>query len=507
METGKSSHQNGTTGFKPELGDSGLPLGEKYPVDDGKESPVSNDNLLQEDTASDTETGLLDGSPQLSKDFKMDSQECVDGDTPDEAPGVTYDGVVKLLGEFGPYQKRVCFLLCLPSISGCIQILMSVFTLAVPGHRCAVPGLANDTWAIQGPGHAAIVNAYIPQHPDDLAHCQVYIDPQYRISNLSQDGNMSYPDHGSGDGNVTGTTTCSRYVYDTSTYTSTVVTQMDLVCEKSLLRSHPQMLAMVGSLVGSQATFLADIWGRKTVLMIAILVHIMASFAITWTTHYPVYLTLMFPIGASVSGMLCTAFVLGLELVGPSKRRWTGYGVMAFWSLGMIILAPIAFFIRDWLIPESPRWLLSKGHVDKAEAIINRAAHANRKTLPAGIMDKISLPGTSHSGKSVLTMCTSKRLVVRYLFIFYIWMVSSLAYYGLSWNVGTLGGSVYVNFLLSGVVELVAIGFCVYALDRVGRRVLNCGLMMLAGVTCTATLFPVLFAPPCKSPGVCVASC
>nr|KAG5711087.1 hypothetical protein BaRGS_004731 [Batillaria attramentaria] len=323
METGKSSHQNGTTGFKPELGDSGLPLGEKYPVDDGKESPVSNDNLLQEDTASDTETGLLDGSPQLSKDFKMDSQECVDGDTPDEVG-------------------------------------------------------------------------------------TVYIDPQYRISNLSQDGNMSYPDHGSGDGNVT-----------------------------------------------------------------------------------------------------------GLELVGPSKRRWTGYGVMAFWSLGMIILAPIAFFIRDWhylqlatsllplpllsywwLIPESPRWLLSKGHVDKAEAIINRAAHANRKTLPAGIMDKISLPGTSHSGKSVLTMCTSKRLVVRYLFIFYIWMVSSLAYYGLSWNVGTLGGSVYVNFLLSGVVELVAIGFCVYALDRVGRRVLNCGLMMLAGVTCTATLFPVLFAPP-----------
>ena len=46
-----------------------------------------------------------------------------------------FDDAVTLLGDFGPYQKRVYFLLGLTSLSGCMQLLMSVFTMAVPDHR------------------------------------------------------------------------------------------------------------------------------------------------------------------------------------------------------------------------------------------------------------------------------------------------------------------------------------------------------------------------------------
>ena len=52
-----------------------------------------------------------------------------------EGGGLTYDGVLTLLGEFGRYQKWLCLLLCLPAMSGGIQILITVFTLAVPDHR------------------------------------------------------------------------------------------------------------------------------------------------------------------------------------------------------------------------------------------------------------------------------------------------------------------------------------------------------------------------------------
>lgn len=74
----------------------------------------------------------------------------------------------------------------------------------------------------------------------------------------------------------------------------------------------------------------------------------------------------------------------------------------------------------------------------------------------------------------------------------------SLAFYGLGLNVGSLGGSVYINFLLSGLMELVSYVLCLGLLDRLGRRPLNCGLMVLAGLACTLTIFPVLYAPPCE---------
>ena len=37
-----------------------------------------------------------------------------------------------------------------------------------------------------------------------------------------------------------------------------------------------------------------------------------------------------------------------MELVGPSKRVWAGYVMDIFWSLGMILLALMAYLIRHW---------------------------------------------------------------------------------------------------------------------------------------------------------------
>lgn len=46
-----------------------------------------------------------------------------------------FDDIVKNLGEFGKFQKRVYFLLCMAAMSCGIQIMISVFTLGVPEHR------------------------------------------------------------------------------------------------------------------------------------------------------------------------------------------------------------------------------------------------------------------------------------------------------------------------------------------------------------------------------------
>ena len=71
--------------------------------------------------------------------------------------------------------------------------------------------------------------------------------------------------------------------------------------------------------------------------------------------------------------------------------------------------------------------------------------------------------------------------------------VISMTYYGLSLNVSNLAGSVRVNFLLSSSVELLGYSAAWLLLDRLGRKRLHCGAMLLAGAACLATIFTVLY--------------
>ena len=39
-----------------------------------------------------------------------------------------------------------------------------------------------------------------------------------------------------------------------------------------------------------------------------------------------------------------------------------------------------------WLVPESPRWLISNGRLEEAKAIVEMAAEANKKQVPHHLM-------------------------------------------------------------------------------------------------------------------------
>lgn len=44
--------------------------------------------------------------------------------------------------------------------------------------------------------------------------------------------------------------------------------------------------------------------------------------------------------------------------------------------------------------------------------------------------------------------------------------VCSLVYYGLTLNVGDLGGSIYANLALSGLIEIPAYPICIYLINQ-----------------------------------------
>ncbi|KAL8611301.1 hypothetical protein ACOMHN_013732 [Nucella lapillus] len=476
-----------------------------------------------------------------------------------------FDEVIDVLGDFGPYQRRVYLLLSLTALSGCMQLLMSVFTMAVPPHRCAIPGLDTDTWGVQNERHALLLNLAIPPSHDGspssspFSSCYIYSD-FYRyvedmnvtldhVQDLATINNLfGYNDNnnngsidlslsedqellvrnlttrGDAGGVVMGPTVgnrttqrCSRYVYDQSVFKTTVVTQMDLVCERNMDRSYAQTATMLGYLSGSAISSVpSDLFGRKKVLLFAVGLHAVTALSLAWVPSLPVLAALCWLNGMSVMGLYTNAYVISVELVGPAKRVYTGIGIVVFWALGMVVLTPFAYFIRYWrtlqmavsafplfffsyywIVPESARWLLRKGRVQEAETIVRKAARVNKvRGLPPLVFQDEKPECEETKGESALLLRHHPRLVVKYLFVIYNWFVSSLTFYGLNLNIGSLSGSVYLNFLLSGVVEIVSYALCIVLLDRVGRRALNASLMLLAGVTCTATVFPVLYAPP-----------
>lgn len=48
---------------------------------------------------------------------------------------MTYDDLLHKIGDFGKYQKRIYFFLCLPAISCALHKLAGVFILAKTDHR------------------------------------------------------------------------------------------------------------------------------------------------------------------------------------------------------------------------------------------------------------------------------------------------------------------------------------------------------------------------------------
>ncbi|XP_050397876.2 organic cation transporter protein isoform X2 [Patella vulgata] len=405
-----------------------------------------------------------------------------------------YDDVLKLIGEFGRYQKILSIPVCIEPLSLALMVMVTVFSLATPPHRCKLPGFENDTYHQQSDYHGNLINQSIPQSSSCLL----------RNTTVDKYGNMTSVEY-----------KCGSWVYDTSTYMSTLVTEFNMVCDDDILRNNAIMITFLGLVFScSIISNFADRFGRYPVMVISNVLVVTSAYLLVWTPNYIFLVIVRFFVGIGLGGQLIAIFTIGVEIVGPSKRRFTGVLFHLGWCLGVLVIAMLGYCIRNWrylqlaaavltshhlfyflMLPESPRWLLTRGQLDKARTLIKKAADINKTIITDDVLLKLRVSETPATAK-FWKLCSTRKLTARTLAIYFVWFSVSVTYFGIMLNLEFLVGNIYLNLSLTAVIEVICYIFVMLMVDKSGRKKLICGCYSLQILSLIAVIFILLYVPP-----------
>ncbi|TKS67736.1 Solute carrier family 22 member 5 High-affinity sodium-dependent carnitine cotransporter [Collichthys lucidus] len=396
-----------------------------------------------------------------------------------------YEESVAFLGTWGPFQRRVFILLCLTSIPCGYNILSVIFLLASPSHHCYIPTQSNlsQDW----------IEASIPVQEEagkqERSSCSRYeldlvknlsalgigpgLEPVHNLSVLASGPESVFSNlnqEGCKDG----------WTYSTEHYQCTVVTEFNLVCSDQWKQPLTSFVYFLGGLTGCLFSGqISDRFGRKPVLFGGIGILSVFSCALAFAPSWPIFTVLFFMMGLGQIACYIVVFVLGSEiLIGSTRVLFSNMALPIIYTTGMMVLPGTAYLVRNWrhlslimavpglaciplwwLVPESPRWLLSRGRLLNADLLLRAAALENKVEAPKVIfLPSKGDEAASQKAKSLgfLDLLRTRNIRNMTLVQWLIWFSVSVSYFGLSFNMSSIYGSPFLNYFLLTVVELPA---------------------------------------------------
>ncbi|XP_002721035.2 steroid transmembrane transporter SLC22A24-like isoform X1 [Oryctolagus cuniculus] len=423
-----------------------------------------------------------------------------------------FDVLLDQAGSLGRFQILQIAFLFVTSMITYPQALLENFTAAIPGHRCWVPLLDNHTTSGNDSdilSQDALLRVSIPLDANLRPEkCRRFTHPQWQLLHL----NRTFPNVSESD-----TEPCvDGWVYDQSSFSSTIVTKWDLVCESQSQKSVVQTVFLSGSLLGSLIFgYLSDRYGRKGFYTWCLLLTAIVDTCATFAPTFLIFCILRFLAGFSAITVVANAFLLVTEW-SVSKSQHIGATLMlCSYSVGQILLGGLAFAIRDWQtlhlimsIPffvfflisrrlvESARWLITTNHLVEGTKALRRVAHISGKKSAGEILTLEFVRSTmqeemdkASTKPSVVEVFQAPKLRMRVFYLNFLRLGATVPFYGLILNLQELGSSIFMFQILFGAVPFISRCIILFIMKYMDRRKNQSLFFFLAGLCILANAF------------------
>uniref|UniRef100_A0A8C2WYH8 Solute carrier family 22 member 6 n=1 Tax=Cyclopterus lumpus TaxID=8103 RepID=A0A8C2WYH8_CYCLU len=386
----------------------------------------------------------------------------------------------------------------LPGLLMASQNLLNNFVSGIPEHHCSLS--ANHT--LFNLSQYQFIKAFIPMDPSGmrLDRCKRYVEPQWQLLVPNNTANVSQlQTEGCLDG----------WTFDNSEFHATTVSEF-------LFSNVPNMFLCfitVFPLTGIWKAVL--VFGRRSVLIWSYLQLGILGCSSALSPTYSAYCVFRFLSGMAVSGIILNAVSLKVEWIPTKERTLVGTLTSFFFTFGQMILAGLAYWLRDWrklqLIVcapmflffsyswwyvESARWLVLNRRSEEALKSLHRVARINGKPE---VVDKLTLEvlhshmnkeiQSSHSTFTAYDLLRTRGMRRISICLVAVWFSTSFAYYGLAMDLQKFRGDIYQIQIIFGAVDFPAKLMALGMLTYLGRRVSQATCLFLSALIIFANIF------------------
>lgn len=289
-------------------------------------------------------------------------------------------------------------------------------------------------------------------------------------------------------------------------------------------------VVFIGELIGSLFWgFIADKYGRKVAFIFCGLLISGGGFLSASSMTYQQLLLFQFVVGSGVGG-IHVPFDLLAEFLPSNKRGKYLNFIQYFWTIGSLLVAGLAWATlttHGWrfltlmtaipvtissiacfvYLPESPRWLLTKGKTVEAKHILLCVAASNGTFLePFTLVTELNA-STSSKEKQVNILDLIKTKESRWIScpLWAVWGLFGLSYYGIILLVSRMYTSVrvgdggacafdYQAIFINSSAEIVGVFLSSAMVDSLGRRPTQVLLYSLGGAAVALMCAPLSFS-------------
>ncbi|KAJ8248567.1 hypothetical protein GJAV_G00243370 [Gymnothorax javanicus] len=404
---------------------------------------------------------------------------------------------------FSRFQIMLLCCICAAQLAVPCHFLVNNFTAAIPDHRCDISGL-DDGKVFENLTQDQRLTISIPVEGDGtLSSCEMFTEPQFHL--LYNSSNAS---------EIPAVPCQYGWVYDNSTFSSTISMEWDLVCDKKSLNKATATIFFIGVMCGA-AVFgsLSDRYGRRTMLMVSYVLGMTFGLASAFSTSYLMFAIMRFFTGLGITGISIICSVLCMEWVDIESRKLVSLINGLAWTFGTMMLAGIAYLVDDWRwliititsplavailswrwVPESARWLIVNGKIDKAYDYLQTCAKVNRREgfsekIKPEILSTIVELEKGQKTYTYLDLVRTPKMRSMALKTGILWYGIAFIFYGISFNISGFGINIYLTQLAYASIEIPAKLCLYYVVDRIGRRRTEIGALLGAGICLALNIF------------------